>query len=40
MGERKMAAENFHQFLKDDPFHPLARKAQEIIADIEREGRE
>jgi len=40
MGERKMAAENFHQFLKDDPFHPLARKAQEIIADIEKEGGE
>lgn len=37
MGERKMAVESFRQFLKDDPFHPLARKAQEIIADIEKE---
>jgi hypothetical protein len=32
-----MAGENFRHFLKDDPFHPLARKAQEIITDIEKE---
>jgi len=37
MGERIMAAENFHQFVKDDPFHPLARKAREFIAEIEKE---
>jgi cytochrome b subunit of formate dehydrogenase len=40
MGERAMAAENFRQFLKDDPFHPLARKAHEIITDIEKEEEE
>jgi cytochrome b subunit of formate dehydrogenase len=37
MGERAMAVENFRQFVKDDPFHPLSRKAQENIAEIEKE---
>ena len=37
MGERAMAAENFRQFLKEDPFHPLSSKAQEFIAEIEKE---
>ena len=37
MGERAMAVENFRQFLQDDPFHPLARRAQEFIAEIEKE---
>ena len=37
MGERSMAVENFREFLRDDPFHPLARKAQEFIAEIEKE---
>ena len=37
MGERAMAVENFRQFLQDDPFHPLARRAQEYIIEIEKE---
>ncbi len=37
MGERAMALENFRQFLNDDPFHPLAEKAQEFIREIEGE---
>jgi tetratricopeptide (TPR) repeat protein len=37
MGERAMAVENFRQFVKDDPFHPLARRAQESAAEIEKE---
>jgi cytochrome b subunit of formate dehydrogenase len=40
MGERAMATESFRQFLRDDPFHPLARKAQEFIAELKREESE
>lgn len=39
MGERAMARDNFLQFLREDPFHPLARKAQEFIAELEEEER-
>lgn len=40
MGEREMAREAYGQFLDADPFHPLARKAQEAIRELESgEGR-
>lgn len=35
MGEREMAREAYRQFLDADPFHPLARKAQEAIRELE-----
>lgn len=34
MGEREMAREAYQQFLAADPFHPLARKAQEAIREL------
>lgn len=37
MGEKVMAKEQFGMFVREDPFHPLARKAQDHIADIESE---
>jgi cytochrome b subunit of formate dehydrogenase len=38
MGERAMAVEDFRRFLRDDPFHPLARQAQEFISELEEEA--
>jgi len=38
MGERSMAIDEFRQFIEDDPFHPLARRAQELIAELEGEN--
>ncbi|MHB8834879.1 MAG: cytochrome b/b6 domain-containing protein [Candidatus Methylomirabilia bacterium] len=39
MGEREMAREAYEQFLVGDPFHPLARKAQEAIRELDaRDG--
>lgn len=38
MGEREMAREAYQQFLAADPFHPLARKAQDAIRELEGEG--
>jgi cytochrome b subunit of formate dehydrogenase len=35
MGERMAALEAYRQFLEDDPFHPLARQAQETILELE-----
>ncbi len=40
MGERDMARENYRQFLEADPFHPLARKAQQAIRDLSENGDE
>jgi cytochrome b subunit of formate dehydrogenase len=40
MGERRMAVESFRRFVEEDPFHPLASKAQEHIVEIEKEGGE
>ena len=40
MGEREMAREAYRQFLATDPFHPLARKAQEAIRELESGGGE
>lgn len=40
MGERTMARDNFLQFLREDSFHPLARRAQEFIAELEEEEEE
>ena len=40
MGEREMAREAYRQFLAADPFHPLARKAQEAIRELEAGGGE
>jgi cytochrome b subunit of formate dehydrogenase len=37
MGERAMAREAYQQFLAADPFHPLARKAQEAIRELDAE---
>jgi len=38
MGEREMARDAYRQFLAADPFHPLARKAQEAIRELDAEG--
>ena len=38
MGEREMAREAYQQFLAADPFHPLARKAQEAIRELDAGG--
>lgn len=38
MGEREMAREAYRQFLAADPFHPLARKAQEAIRELDAQG--
>ena len=38
MGEREMAGEAYRQFLDADPFHPLARKAQEALRELESGG--
>jgi len=38
MGEREMAREAYQQFLAADPFHTLARKAQEAIRELDSEG--
>ncbi len=38
MGEQEMAREAYRQFLAADPFHPLARKAQEAIRELEVDG--
>jgi tetratricopeptide (TPR) repeat protein len=35
MGEREMAREAYQQFLAADPFHSLARKAQEAIRELD-----
>lgn len=35
MGEREMAREAYQQFIATDPFHSLARKAQEAIRDLD-----
>jgi cytochrome b subunit of formate dehydrogenase len=35
MGEREMAREAYWEFLSADPFHPLARKAQEALRELE-----
>ncbi len=40
MGERVMAREAYQQFLAADPFHPLARKAQEAIRELDAAGGE
>jgi len=37
MGERGMAREAYQQFLAADPFHPLARTAQEAIRELDAE---
>jgi cytochrome b subunit of formate dehydrogenase len=37
MGERAMAREAYQQFLAADPFHPLARKAQDAIRELDAE---
>lgn len=36
MGEREMALETYRQFLDADPFHPLAQKAREAVAGLEK----
>lgn len=38
MGERAMAREAYRKFLDTDPFHPLARKAQDAIRELEAGG--
>lgn len=38
MGEREMAREAYQQFLAADPFHTLARKAQEAIRELDAKG--
>ena len=38
MGEREMAREAYQQFLAADPFHTLARKAQEAIRELDSPG--
>jgi len=38
MGEREMAREAYQQFLAADPFHSLARKAQEAIRELDSPG--
>ena len=35
MGEREMAREAYQQFLATDPFHRLARKAQEALRELD-----
>jgi len=35
MGEREMAREAYQQFLAGDPFHTLARKAQDAIRELD-----
>lgn len=40
MGEREMAREAYQQFLAADPFHTLARKAQEAIRELDARGGE
>jgi hypothetical protein len=40
MGERAMAADEFRRFVRDDPFHPLAREAQNYIAELAGETEE
>jgi cytochrome b subunit of formate dehydrogenase len=40
MGERAMAADEFRCFVRDDPFHPLAREAQKYIAELTGDTRE
>jgi cytochrome b subunit of formate dehydrogenase len=35
MGEREMAREAYREFLAADPFHPLARKAQEALRELD-----
>jgi len=37
MGEKVMAKEQFEMFIQEDPFHPLARKAQDHISALESE---
>ena len=38
MGEREMARATYRQFLDADPFHPLARKAQAAIRELDAGG--
>ena len=38
MGEREMARATYRQFLDTDPFHPLARKAQLALRDLDAGG--
>jgi cytochrome b subunit of formate dehydrogenase len=38
MGEREMARSTYRQFLDADPFHPLARKAQAAIRELDEGG--
>jgi tetratricopeptide (TPR) repeat protein len=38
MGEREMARATYRQFLDADPFHPLARKAQAAIHELDAGG--
>lgn len=38
MGERGMARDTYRQFLDADPFHPLARKAQQAVRDLSEDG--
>lgn len=38
MGEREMAREAYQQFIAADPFHTLARKAQEAIRELDDGG--
>lgn len=40
MGERAMAADEFRLFVRDDPFHPLAREAQNYIAELTGDAQE
>jgi tetratricopeptide (TPR) repeat protein len=39
MGERAMAREAYAQFIESDPFHPLAGKAREALAELDGEER-
>lgn len=39
MGENQMAVEAYRLFLEHDPFHPLARKAQEAVRELQ-EGKQ
>ena len=39
MGEDDMAIETYRQFLEADPFHPLARKAQEAMRELAERGK-
>jgi len=38
MGEREMAREAYQQFVAADPFHALARKAQEAIRELDSQA--